>query len=86
MYVLLFIIIEFEDFDLDNILIDGKPHENILIYNISYKTLIGWKPLQIKFDKVSEFIRVYNGTRYFVIFGLEKYHFIYNRVRYLVGV
>ena len=41
MYVLLFIIIEFEDFDLDNILIDGKPHENILIYNISYKTLVG---------------------------------------------
>ena len=86
MYVSLFIIIEFEDFDLDNILIDGKPHENILIYNISYKTLVGWKPLQIKFDKVSGFIRVYNGTTYFIIFGLEKYYFIYNSVRYLIGV
>ena len=39
------------DFDLDNILIDEKSHENILIYDISYKTLIGSKPLQIRFDK-----------------------------------
>ena len=27
-------IIKLEDFDLDNILIDGKSHENILIYNL----------------------------------------------------
>ena len=27
-------IIELEDFDLDNFLIDGKLHENILIYDI----------------------------------------------------
>ena len=32
------ILIALEDFDLDNILIDEKSHENILIYNISYKT------------------------------------------------
>ena len=30
-------IIKIEDFDLDNILIDEKSHEHILIYNISYK-------------------------------------------------
>ena len=28
-------IIKSEDFDLDNISIDGKSHENILIYDIS---------------------------------------------------
>ena len=28
-------IIKFEDFDFDNILIDGKAHKNILIYDIS---------------------------------------------------
>ena len=38
-------IIKFEGFHLDNILIDEKPFENILVYNISYKPLIGAKPL-----------------------------------------
>ena len=38
-------IIKLEDFHLDNILIDGKSHENILIYDILYKTLSGPKPL-----------------------------------------
>ena len=45
-------IIEFEDFDLDNILIDEKSYENILVYNILYKTLIDAKPLRIRFNKV----------------------------------
>ena len=40
-----------KNFDLDHFLIDEKSHENILINNISYKTLIGPKPLRIKFDK-----------------------------------
>ena len=33
-------IIKLEDFDLGNMLIDRKSHENILIYDILYKTLI----------------------------------------------
>ena len=33
-------IVKLEDFDIDNILIDKKLHENILIYEISYKILI----------------------------------------------
>ena len=37
-------IIRIEDFDLDNILLDEKPYENILVYDISYKSLIGKKP------------------------------------------
>ena len=32
--------IKLEDFDLDSILIDKKLHENNLIYDVSYKTLI----------------------------------------------
>ena len=43
-------IIKLEDFDFDNILIDQKSHKNILIHDISYKTLIGSKPLHIRFD------------------------------------
>ena len=33
-------IIKLEDFDLDNFLTNEKSHENIFIYDISYKTLI----------------------------------------------
>ena len=33
-------IIKLEDFGIDNIFIDEKSHENILIYDISYKTVI----------------------------------------------
>ena len=40
-------IIKLDDFD--NILIDEKLYEKILIFAISYKTLIGLKTLQIKF-------------------------------------
>ena len=51
-------IIKIEDFDFDNILLDEKSYENILMYSISYKTFIGAKPLRVSFDKVDEFSRV----------------------------
>ena len=57
----------------DNILIHKKSHENFWIYDISYKTLI-------RFDKIDEFIRIYDRTRYLRLFGSEKYDYIYNRV------
>ena len=37
-------IIKLEDFDFDNILINQKLHQNILIYDISYESLIDPKP------------------------------------------
>ena len=45
-----------EDFDIYNILIDGKSRENIFIYDISWKALIGPKSLRIRFNKIDEFI------------------------------
>ena len=45
-------ITKLEDLDLDNILIDKKLHENIFIYDISYKTLIHSKHLRIRFDEI----------------------------------
>ena len=42
-------------------------NENNLIYDISYKTSIDLKPLQIRFDKIDGFIRIYDGTRYLVL-------------------
>ena len=62
---------------------DEKSHENILDCDISCKTLIGAKPLPIRFDKVDGFVRVYDGIRYLVLFGPEKFVVIYNRIRYL---
>ena len=79
-------IIKFEDFDIDYILINEKSYENIFIYKISYKTMIGSKPLRIRFDKTDRFIRVYDGARYLVLFGAEKYDSICNRMRYLIGL
>ena len=49
--------IKLEDFDLDDISIDEKSHENILIYDISFKILIGSKPLITRFNKIDGIIR-----------------------------
>ena len=57
-----------------------------LIYDISYKTLIGPKPLRSRFDKIDGFIIIYDGTRYLVLFRSEKYDAIYNRIRYLISL
>ena len=54
--------IEYNDFDLDNYLMDEKSYENILVYNVSYKTFIGAKYSRIMFDKADGLIRVYDGT------------------------
>ena len=79
-------IIRLEDFDLDNILIDEKSHENILIYVILYKTLIDPKPLRIRFDQINGLIRISDGTGYLTLFGSEEYEAIYNRTRYLISL
>ena len=42
-------------------------------------------PLRIRFDEIYGFIRVYDGTRYLILFGSEKYDSIYNRIRYLIS-
>ena len=75
-----------KNFDLDHFLIDEKSHENILINNISYKTLIGPKPLRIKFDKIDGFIRIYDETRRLTLFGSENFDAIYNQIRYLTSL
>ena len=67
----------------ENILIDENSCENILNYDISYKTLIGSKPLHIRFDKIDGFIRFYDGSRYFTLFSSEKYDAIYDRIKIL---
>ena len=38
------------------------------------------------FDKVYDFDRDFDGTKYLVLFALEKYNVIYNRIRYFLGL
>ena len=78
------LIIKLEDYDIDNILIDEESHENILLYDNIYKTFIGRKPLRIRFDKIDGFIKIYNGTKYIVLFGSEKRNASYNRIKYII--
>ena len=65
-------IIKIEDFLFDNILTGKKSNRDILVYEPSYKTLIDAKSLRMRFNKVDGFIRVYDGTRYLVLFGLKN--------------
>ena len=53
---------------------------------MSFKTLIDAEPLRIWFNKIDGFIKVYDGIRCLILFGSEKYGFIYNRIRCLVSV
>ena len=73
-------IIKLEDFDFDNILIDGKSHGNILIYGICVYAL------RMKFNKIDGYIRTCDGTRYLTFFGTEKYDTIFDRIRYLISL
>ena len=58
--------------------------ENIIIYDVSYKTPTGTKSLRIMFDKVDGFIRVYDGNKYRVLVCNERSNAIYDRIRYLI--
>ena len=50
--------IKIEDFDFNNALWDEKSYVNILIDDIWQKTLIGARPLCIRFDKIDGIFRV----------------------------
>ena len=57
-----------------------------MVYDVLYKTLIGPKSLCIRSDVIDGFIRVYDGTKYLVLFGRKKYDVIYDRIRHLLGL
>ena len=44
------------------------------------------KPLRVRCDQIDGFTRVYDGTRYSVLFRSEKDDSIYNWIRYLISV
>ena len=69
----------------NDILLDEKSNKNILIYGISYKHFMGEKPWRIWFDKIDGFLKIYDGIRFLVLFALERYNAIYDRIDYLIN-
>ena len=39
----------------------------------------------IRFNEIDEFIKIYDGIRYLVLFGSGLYDAIYNWIRYLIS-
>ena len=73
------------DINFRGILLDEKKHENILIYDISYKTtFLGSLPLRIMFDKIDGFIKNYDRSIYLVLFSY-LYEEICNKIKYLIS-
>ena len=50
------------DINSGHFLFDEKLYENIWVYDISYKTSAGPKPLCYRFEKIDGFIRVCGGS------------------------
>ena len=76
------------DIDFSDILLNKKSYktyEYVLIYDTSYKTFIGSKPLGIRFDQINGFIKIYDRTRYLVLFGSGLYDTICNEIKYLIS-
>ena len=54
-------------------------YKNTLIYDISYKTFMVSKPLRIRFDEIHAFMKIYDGVKYLLLSGSERY-FDKNRI------
>ena len=71
------------DIDFNNLLLDKKSYkkiQNVLVYEILYKTFMVKKPMHIRFDKIDAFIKIYDGIIYLV---LLEYSDIYDKIKYL---
>ena len=77
------------DIDFSDILLDAKLYKeiykNILIFDISYKTLTSAKPLRIWFDKIDGFIKIHGGIRCLVLFDCSCCDEICDRIKYLIS-
>ena len=71
----------------DDIINDTKInlYENISVYNISYKTLTGPKPLRIRFDKIDGFIISLDGKiKLLILFDYGLLDKICDKIKYLI--
>ena len=70
-------ITKFEDFDLNNILIDEILQKNISVHDISYKLLIGAKPLRI---------RSLDGLEFKMELDIQYYLVLKNNISFTTGL
>ena len=58
----------------------------LLVYDISYKTSTGTKPLPIRFNKIDGFIKVHGGDfRHLVLFDYEYFAQICDKIKYFIS-
>ena len=57
----------------------------VLLYDISYKTSTGAKPLRTRFDEIDGFIKIYDEIRCLVLLDYECFDKISARTKYLLS-
>ena len=62
-----------------------EKYENILVYDISYKTSTSAKPLRISYNEIDGFIKIHNGLIYLVLFDCGWFDKICDRIKYLIS-
>ena len=64
-----------------------KNTKSTLIYDISYKTSTGAKPLRVMLVQIrlDGFIKIHDGVRDFVLFDCSWFDNICDRIKYLIG-
>ena len=73
------------DINFSNILLDKKLYGNISVYDISYKTSTGPKPLGIRFSKTDGLIIVLDDkTKHLILFDCGLFNKISDRIKYLI--
>ena len=73
-------------FNFSNILFRQNFYENILVYNIWYKTPTGPKPLRIRFDKIYGFIISLDGKiKHVMLFDYGLFNKICDKSKYLIS-
>ena len=64
-----------------------KNHTKVFLFiTFCIKICLVQNLLRSRMDKVNGFFRVYDGTRYLVIFEPKKHNDIFNMIRHLIGV
>ena len=62
-----------------------KKNTKKLLYDISYKTSVGPKPLRIRCDEIDGFIKIHNGIRYLVLSDCSWFDKICDSIKYLIS-
>ena len=88
-YYFVVIILWVNDNDFSDILLDEKlckkKYENILIFDILYKTSTSAKPLHIRFNKIDVFIKIHYKIRHLVLLDYSYCEKICDKITYLIN-